>query len=147
MSYDKAKLRENLIRDEGIILRPYRDSLGYMTIGVGHLIKKGESFSSISREKALELLDKDIELCEINLTTIYPKWRDLDEVRQRTLLNLSFNLGGKLAQFKKFLHSLSLGNFGKAADQLMQSKWYSQVKLRAPRIVHAMRTGTEWNGQ
>jgi len=144
MSYDKEKLYNELIRDEGMVLTPYRDSLGYMTIGVGHLIKKGESFNAITEQQAIAILDKDIEIAERNLNQIYPKWRELDEVRQRTLLNLSFNLGGKLSQFKRFIHSLSLGKFDKAADQLVQSKWYGQVKLRGPRIVHAMRTGTEW---
>jgi lysozyme len=147
VTYSADKLRQELIRDEGIRLEPYRDSLGYLTIGVGHLIKRGESFTTLTHQQAMDLLDSDIAIAERNLTNIYPKWRELDDVRQRTLINLSFNLGGKLAQFKRFLHSLSLGNFGRAADQLIQSKWYRQVRLRGPRIVHAMRTGTEWVGK
>lgn len=147
MNYDQDKLHKELIRDEGIELTLYRDSLGYPTIGVGHLIKKGESFTSITHTQALEILDKDVAIAERNLNTIYPRWSELDEVRKRAMLNLSFNLGGKLAQFKRFLHSLSLGNFERAADQLIQSKWFGQVKLRGPRIVHAIRTGTEWSGR
>lgn len=143
MTYDRDKLHSDLMRDEGLMLTPYRDSLGYMTVGVGHLIKKGESFTKITRDQAMEILDRDIEIAERNLTTIYPKWVELDEVRQRCMLNLSFNLGGKLAQFKKFLHSLSLGNYDRAADQLVQSKWYKQVKSRAPRIVYAIRNGVD----
>ncbi len=137
---------DELIRDEGLRLTPYRDSLGFLTIGVGHLITKGERFTVITRKQALDLLKEDIAIAERRLTNIFPQWRSLDEVRQRTFLNLVVNLGYKLADFKRFLHAAKSGDWEKAADQLIQSRWYKQVKLRGPRIVHAIRTGTEWEG-
>lgn len=147
MTYDRIALQNELIRDEGLRLTPYRDSLGYLTIGVGHLITKGESFTKISNTEALDLLENDIRIAERNLTQLFPFWKQLDEVRLRAMINLSFNLGGKLAKFKRFLHSMGLSNFDKAADHLQDSLWYRQVKLRGPRVVHAIRTGTEWTGQ
>ena len=146
MTYDRTALQNELIRDEGIRLSAYRDSLGNLTIGVGHLIVKGESFTKISNTEALDILENDISIAERRLTNIFPSWRSLDEVRQRAMLNLTFNLGYKLADFKRFLHAAKSGDWEKAADQLMQSRWYKQVKLRGPRIVHAIRTGTEWSG-
>jgi len=146
MSYSMGLLRKELIRDEGLKLAPYRDTLGHLTIGVGHLILPNEKLTALTQQQAIDLLDKDIAIAERRLDNIYPKWRELDDVRQRTMVNLAFNMGTRFAQFKKFLHSLSLGNFDKAADQLIQSRWYGQVKLRGPRIVHAMRTGTPWSG-
>ena len=146
MSFDLEKLQAELIRDEGLRLAPYRDSLGYLTIGVGHLIQRSERFTTLTKAEALELLNEDIEIAIRRLTNIYPAWRSLDEVRQRTLINLAFNLGYKLADFKRFLHAAKSGDWEKAADHLMQSRWYKQVRLRGPRIVHAIRTGTEWEG-
>jgi len=146
MTYDRTALQNELIRDEGIRLSAYRDSLGNMTIGVGHLIVKGESFTKISNTEALDILENDISIAERRLTNIFPSWRSLDEVRKRAMLNLTFNLGYKLADFKRFLHAAKAEDWEKAADQLMQSRWYKQVKLRGPRIVHAIRTGTEWSG-
>lgn len=147
MTYDRIALQNELIRDEGLRLTPYRDSLGYLTIGVGHLIQKGESFTKISNTEALDLLETDIRVAERRLTKIFPSWRELDDVRQRTFLNLVVNLGFKLADFKRFLHAAKSGDWEKAADHLTQSRWYRQVKLRGPRIVHAIRTGTEWRGE
>jgi len=137
-------LRTELIRDEGLRLSAYRDSLGYLTIGVGHLIGKGETFTTLTRQQAMELLDSDIAIAERRLSNIFPSWRSLDEVRQRAALNLTFSLGYKLADFKRFLHAAKSEDWDKAADQLMQSRWYKQVKSRGPRIVYAIRTGTEW---
>lgn len=144
MDYDHTALQNELIRDEGLRLTPYRDSLGYLTIGIGHIIGKGETFTTLTREQALDILDSDIMIAERRLTNILPSWRSLDEVRQRAALNLVFNLGYKLADFKRFLHAAKSGDWEKAADHLTQSRWYRQVKLRGPRIVHAIRTGTEW---
>lgn len=146
MSFDLGQLHNELIRDEGLRLKPYRDSLGYLTIGVGHLIQKGESFSELTPSEAMELLDDDIETAIRRLTNIYPQWRELDDVRQRAMINLTFNLGYKLGDFRRFLHALKGGDYEKAADHLMQSRWFKQVRLRGPRIVHAIRTGTEWEG-
>ena len=146
MSYDAEKLRAELIRDEGLRLTAYRDTLGNQTIGVGHLIGRGESFTAISQSFAMELLDADIQTAQRRLNNIYPAWRELDEVRQLAMLNLTFNLGYKLADFKRFLHAAKSEDWEKAADSLIQSRWYKQVKLRGPRIVHAIRTGTEWSG-
>ena len=146
MAYDRQKLQSELIRDEGLRLTSYRDTLGHLTIGVGHLILRGEHFTTITREQAMALLDQDIAISERRLSNIFPPWRSIDEVRQLAMLNLTFNLGYKLAAFKRFLHAAKSGDWEKAADQLMQSRWYKQVKLRGPRIVHAIRTGTEWSG-
>lgn len=146
MSFDDDKLQAELIRDEGMVLKPYRDSLGFLTIGVGHLIKKGESFGEITKDQAISILEYDIKDAERKLDSIFPGWRKLDDVRQRAAINLSVNLGYKLGDFRRFLHAAKSGDWEKAADHLMQSRWYKQVKLRGPRIVHAIRTGTEWEG-
>jgi len=146
MSYDRIALQNELIRDEGLRLTPYRDSLGYLTIGVGHLAQPGD-YTKISKTDALSILETDIRIAELRLTNIFPTWRSLDEVRQRSFLNLTFNLGYKLADFKRFLHAAKSGDWEKAADHLTQSRWFKQVKLRGPRIVHAIRTGTEWEGE
>lgn len=146
MGYDAEKLRAELIRDEGLRLTAYRDTLGNPTIGVGHLIGRGESFTAISQSFAMELLDADIQTAQRRLNNIYPAWRELDDVRQRAMLNLAFNLGYRLADFTRFLHAAKSGDWEKAADELMKSRWYKQVKLRGPRVVHAIRTGTEWSG-
>lgn len=147
MNFNLDKLRNELIRDEGLRLTAYRDSLGNLTIGVGHLILRGETFTTMTHEQAMALLDSDIALAERRLSNIFPSWRSLDEVRQRAFLNLTFNLGYKLADFKRFLHAAKSEDWEKAADHLIQSRWYKQVKLRGPRIVYAIRTGTEWRGE
>jgi len=52
---------EKLMEWEGVILHVYKDAAGLPTIGVGHLIQKGEDFSNgITHDQAFELLKKDL---------------------------------------------------------------------------------------
>ena len=110
MSFDMEKLQAELIRDEGLRLSPYRDSLGYLTIGVGHRVQKGEKFGDITNYTAMGLLELDISIALRRLDNIYPQWRELDDVRQRAMVNLTFNLGYRLADFHRFLHALKGGD-------------------------------------
>ncbi|KAH3697099.1 hypothetical protein DPMN_084585 [Dreissena polymorpha] len=50
-----------------------------------------------------------------------------------------FNLGGKLRQFVKLGEALDARDWHKAADEMVNSKWYGQVGKRAERLVARMR--------
>ena len=152
-SYDYDLLVSELIRDEGLKLRPYRDSLGHWTVGVGHLmsaeavardIQHNAPIREISTAECDALLAADIAEAERRLTVIFPVWRDLDDVRQRAMLNLTFNLGNRLSGFQRFLAAMDDSDYQRAANALMSSLWYAQVKTRGPRIVRMIRIGKAW---
>jgi lysozyme len=136
-SEELDKLRQELIRDEGLRLAPYTDTVGKLTIGVGrNLSDKG-----ISHDEALMLLDSDIKehlkLLDDNLEW----WRTMSENRQRVLANMAFNMGSKLLTFTNTLAAMKRGDYEVAADGMAQSKWATQVGPRAARLVLMMREG------
>lgn len=134
-TFDMDLLQKELTFDEGKRLTVYRDSLGNRTIGIGHLMKRTDRFVRISEEKCSELFYEDIQIACKSLDRIIPFWRDIeDPVRRRALVNLSFNLGGKLSKFVNFIRALKHQNWKAAGDSLKDSKWWKQVGLRAPRI-------------
>jgi lysozyme len=138
---DKSKLIEELVRDEGEVLHAYNDSLGYLTIGVGHLIdpKKG---GSISKSASRFILSEDIDEKIKQLDTAIPWWRDLSETRQRVLVNMCFNLGiAGLLKFKKFLLALKIGDYKAAKKEMVDSLWARQVGERADRLAEMIITG------
>lgn len=144
MSYDEEALYRELVRDEGKRLTPYQDSLGYWTVGIGHLLPSGESRQPISEAQCRDYFINDVIDAENRLNGIMPGWRALSDVRQRALVNLSFNLGGKLARFKQFLAAMEREEYVIAGQHLQASLWAKQVKLRAARIIHMIATGTPW---
>lgn len=78
---------------EGCRLKPYLDAAGKGTIGWGHLILPGESFDTITREQADDLLLSDITKHEHGLLSLINRgetWpSEID-----ALVSLVFNIGG-----------------------------------------------------
>lgn len=137
-----ALLIKELERDEGRVLHAYQDSLGYWTIGVGRLIDKRKG-GGISNEEADYLKRNDIARFKRELDRVAPWWRDLDPVRQRAMLNLTFNMGpGWISDFSNTVAKLRAGDYAGAASGILASAYARQVGDRAKRIAHMIRTGT-----
>jgi lysozyme len=135
---DMDALVDELRRDEGERLFPYRDSVGKLTVGVGHnLDDKG-----ISREASAFLLREDIAEVVAGLNAALPWWTTLDAVRQRVLANMAFNMGvAGLLQFRQTLAAVRGGAYEAAAKGMLGSLWARQVGPRAVRLAEMMRTG------
>jgi lysozyme len=152
---DQSILRAELRHDEGEKLVAYKDSLGLWTVGVGHLIDPSKGANpapfgvdlrkggSITEAQSDALLDADIDAKCTQLDEHIAWWRDLDEVRQRVIVNMAFNLGvAGLLGFKNTLACVHEARFDDAADGMLASKWARQVGKRADRLAGMMRTGT-----
>ena len=133
-----ASLQEELIRDEALRLKPYIDTRGKWTIGVGRNL----SDDGISREEAMMMLNNDITIAVSALDSLLPWWRKLSEVRQHVLINMCFNMGAqKLAGFRLALAAMEKGDYEEAARQMEASEWYNEVGNRAIRLTEQMRLG------
>lgn len=140
---DLNLLKAELERDEGLRLKPYRDSVGKLTIGIGRNLDD----VGISQKEAEFLLDNDLTRTLARLDASLPKWRELDTVRQRVVANMAFNLGvGKLFEFKKMLAALDKKDYAEAAIQMLDSTWATQVGERAQRLAKMMRDGSTQEG-
>lgn len=135
----RAKLRTQLLLHEGLRLRPYRDSVGKMTIGCGrNLTDRG-----ITRDEAMTLLEHDIREAIEDLET-FPAFAALNPIRQRVLIDMRFNLGpSRFRGFTRTLAAVAAGDYVTAAAQMRASLWYRQVKTRGVRLAKMMETGRE----
>lgn len=128
-----------LIRDEGFKLKPYRCSEGKLTIGVGRNLED----NGIREDEATLMLENDILASEGEVSAL-SCYRKLNEPRKAVLINMVFNLGIiRFLGFRKMLAALDAGDYARAAEEMLDSKWASQVKGRALRLAEQMRTG-EW---
>lgn len=140
-TYDRAALIAELIRDEGERLSAYRDSVGLWTIGVGHLLGADARMQRISQAESRALLEADIDAAGRVLDGLVEDWDGLDDIRQRVLLNMAFNLGGRLGAFSRFLEAVHKRQWSRAAAEMLDSRWARQVGERAQRLASMMRTG------
>ena len=143
MSSILTRLRTLLTKHEGVVEHAYQDSLGYWTIGVGHLIDKRKG-GKLPAPFIEALLDYDIMEKARPLYDKLPWMLRLDEVRQIVLLDMAFNLGVEgLLKWKNTLADVQHGRYKEAAQRMRGSLWARQVKSRAVRLCRMMETG-EW---
>jgi len=108
MKYNITELLDQLVEHEGLELMPYEDSLGINTIGIGRnlvdrgisdleLTHMGKDMSSvyewgITKEQAYYLAENDIKIVEKEICEKHPCVIELDEVRQRIIIDMAFNI-------------------------------------------------------
>jgi lysozyme len=133
------KVKAQLVRHEGLKLKPYRCPAGKITIGVGRNLEA----IGISQKEAFALLENDILRCESELLDKLPEvYSCLNDTRKSVLLNMCFNLGiSGLLGFKNTLAFMGAGDFERAANGMLASKWAKQVGRRAIELSELMRKG------
>lgn len=158
---DRAKLAKQLERHEGKRSKVYLDSEGIPTIGIGFNLKRSDAKAKIESlgldyQQVLDgkqeltdaqiqtLFDADISASIAECKKLYGNFDELSEVRQRVLADMMFNLGPtRLAGFKKMAEAIKAKDFPRAADEMRNSKWYEQVKVRGVTLVEMMRTDND----
>lgn len=136
------QLTRQLRGDEGVRSCVYRDTLGFFSIGVGRLVDSRKPGAGLRPHEIDYLLGNDIADRVSELTRRIPWFADLDPVRSAVLLNMSFQLGvDGLLGFKATLRYVKVGDYERAAKNMLQSLWASQTPERAERMAEQMRTG------
>src|SRR5574337_825358 len=140
-SWIRAYVKQN----EGLVLQWYNDSLGFPTIGYGHLITPAERSSiphTITASDAEALFESDYSKA-VSEAESHPGWSEsLLDGRKAALVDLAFNMGG--SWYKTFYNttkSILSGDWPTAASGLLQSTYARQVGIRARRNSYLLRTG------
>lgn len=134
------KLLEMLKRHEGVRSKVYLCSAGYETIGVGRNISS--SGMGLSDDEVNYLLENDIERVIKELSSEYPWFNSLDDVRKDAMIDISFNLGAtRLRGFKRALAAMEVADYKLAAKEFLDSKWSRDVKGRSHELVSMIETG------
>ncbi|HEY1846308.1 MAG TPA: glycoside hydrolase family protein [Buttiauxella sp.] len=109
---------------------PYSDSLGFSTIGYGHLIKSEERFSTgLSPNDAETLLDKDIAIARTGLSTL--RLGTLPADIEDYLIIMIFQLGvNGVSKFRKLLAAAKAGDRDGMRRESVDSLWYRQTPNR-----------------
>jgi len=140
------KLQEDLKIDEGIIYRVYLDHLGYPTFGIGHLITESDPEhgmdvdTPVSPDRVDAAFEADVESVIKDCKRLYDQWEELPEQVQLIIANMMFNMGyTRLSKFKGMKAGVDNRDWKRAAEEMVDSRWYEQVTTRAERLVTKMR--------
>jgi len=143
--------------NEGNKPKVYKDSKGNRTIGIGFnledagnrnfLKQKGININELFAGR--ELTDRETKiLYNHSLTQAFrdaqsydPNFAKRPEAVKMSLVDMAFNLGlTKLNKFVEMKKGLMNNDYNVAADEMVDSNWYKQVKSRGPRMVEVMRS-------
>ena len=142
------KLKERIKEHEGFRSYVYKDSLGFATIGYGHLVTKEDNYAE-GIEYSMEQLDATFEVdfkaaCESAELVADHNNIDLNahpECVREVLIEMVFQLGvGGVSKFKKFLAHLSTSTYHLAADEMLDSRWAKQTPQRAEKLSYIIRS-------
>nr|8THK_R Chain R, Endolysin,Alpha-1A adrenergic receptor [synthetic construct]8THL_R Chain R, Endolysin,Alpha-1A adrenergic receptor [synthetic construct] len=159
---DDKNIFEMLRIDEGLRLKIYKDTEGYYTIGIGHLLTKSPSLNAakseldkaigrntngvITKDEAEKLFNQDVDAAVRGIlrnAKLKPVYDSLDAVRRAALINMVFQMGETgVAGFTNSLRMLQQKRWDEAAVNLAKSRWYNQTPNRAKRVITTFRTGT-----
>lgn len=136
--------KQEIKRHEGEVLNIYEDSLGYKTLGVGHLCQPEDPEydwavgTSVSQEVVDMYYEDDFDkhyMEAIHVFGSHEDWNELPEVIQRVLVNMCFNLGGsRLSKFRNMLKACRNHDWKEMAVQMEDSRWYGQVGRRSKEL-------------
>lgn len=130
-------LEKMLVRHEGLRLRPYQDSVGKTTIGVGRNLDD----VGISEPEAMLLLSNDIARAKLDAEK-FVWFHKIDSVRQDVIVSMVFNMGlPRVLGFKNMLHAIEIGNWVETQKHMLDSKWAKQVGKRADELAQMMLIG------
>lgn len=126
----REQVLQDLLVDEGLRLKPYKDTVGKLTIGIGrNLDDRG-----ITRDEAIYLCKNDIEACIEQAYTLDWFTAMPDNVKS-AVVNMVFNLGlDGFLDFRKTIAYLKNRQFKEASEEMLNSKWARQVGMRAIRL-------------
>jgi lysozyme len=130
-------LKARLVRREGRRNKPYVDTVGKITIGIGwNLTDNGlpdHIIDELFRISVAEAV-KDAEKI--------PVYFKLNAARKTVLIDMVFNMGlQKVLGFRNTLDKMNRGDFVGASQGMLQSLWATQVGQRADELAEIMRSG------
>ena len=145
--------------NEGNKPKVYKDSKGNRTIGVGFNLEDEGNRKFLKQEgididelfQGRKLSDKETRiLYNHSLRQAFADAQKFDpdlakrpEAARMAIVDMAFNLGlTRLNKFKKMKAGLMNNDYQTAADEMVDSNWYKQVKSRGPRMVDVMRSAS-----
>ncbi len=131
-------LKNRIKKNEGFSIKPYKDQLGYPTIGYGHLIlsnKKHLLKKKTNKTDLENIFQKDFKKA-LKGFNVYLRSFCSNKKEAELLIEMVFQIGIKgVLKFKKLLRNIRKGNKHLVCFEMMSSLWYKQTPNRVKRLV------------
>ena len=131
-------LKERIKSNEGFSSKPYKDQLGYLTIGYGHLILPNENIllkKQIHKKALEEIFEKDFKKALSDFNNTFKSFT-LNKKESELLIEMIFQLGIKgCLKFKNLIKNIRKKNKHLVCFDMMDSLWYKQTPNRVKTLI------------
>ena len=152
-----TEYRKMFIENEGLKDKVYEDTKGNRTIGIGFNLEDKNNQKvladigldlqevlggkKLKRNDIIRLYNHSLRQAFSDAQKFDPGFARRPEPVKKSIVDMAFNLGlTKLNKFEKMKAALGQNDYSRAADEMVDSNWYKQVKSRGPRTVALMRS-------
>ena len=141
MSYNdlKARIKEH----EGFVPKIYKDSLGFATIGYGHLVLETDRFKegvTYKKKDLEEVFDSDFNTAKSNANQLI-EGLPIHHQAKCVIIEMVFQLGiGGVSKFKKMWRALKQNDYQTASEEMLDSRWAKQTPKRAEELSSVMKS-------
>jgi len=119
---------KSIKKHEGLRLQIYKCTSGKSTIGYGRNLDD----NGISVQEAETLLMNDVSRCISQLEMNIDFFNYLPDIAKSVLTDMCYNMGiSNLMKFRKTLMYLEQNDWKSASEEMLCSKWFTQVGVRA----------------
>lgn len=117
---------------EGFVNVVYKDSLGFDTIGFGTKMPLTRSEAEMILESRLNNMVEELKMKE-------PFFKLLPDEAKDVISEMAYQMGvNGVLKFKKMWIAMKLGNYKKAATEMLDSTWHTQTPYRAEKLANIM---------
>lgn len=155
LSKPSESLFTQLARHEGVMRKPYVDTKGNLTVGIGFNlndstnkrilaklgIKQADLSKGLSDQQIKSLFDESLKIAKADAMKFLPNLNSYPVQVQNAVIDMAFNLGlPKLNKFVEFKKSLQKRDFKNASHHMLDSLWAKQVGNRATYLASLVRS-------
>lgn len=140
------ELKERIKEHEGYRNTVYSDSLGFATIGYGHLVTPEDHYKEgveYPKEELDAQFEADFQTAKLNTEKLIDD-NNVAELlfnAKCVLIEMVFQLGiGGVSKFKKMWSALQQQNYNEASIQMLDSRWAKQTPSRANSLAQVMKS-------
>ena len=140
------EIKQRIKEHEGYRDTVYSDSLGFATIGYGHLVLPTDNFvEGVAYDKKTleEVFDNDFKIAVDSARDLL---RNIEHnyIIFGVLVEMCFQLGKpKVSKFNKMFIALKEKNLDKASDEMINSRWHKQTPKRCESLANIMKNANK----
>ena len=135
-------IKEEIKEEEGYRNKIYKDTLGFATIGYGHLVKPTDNFKEgivYDSKELTRIFEYDFQIAYQDALSL-TKDLDVNEKAVEILIHMCFQLGKpKVMKFQRMFDCLRKKDYVNAGFEMEDSRWAKQTPNRAMRLSEKMK--------